>query len=83
LAFSKPDFEILFFLEIKKQTKSGFFQAEKLGSGKILSELRIYYKSLLTRVSDHARCTEYCKDFTVALKVIDVITVTGNKCTTV
>jgi len=25
------------------------------------------------RVYDHAGCTEYCKDFTVALKMIDVI----------
>ena len=29
----------------------------------------IYYKSLLTRVYDHAECKEYCKDFTVALKL--------------
>ena len=25
------------------------------------------------RVYDHAACTEYCKDFTIALKMIDVI----------
>jgi len=49
LAFLKPDFEILaffehlwLFLEIKKsQAKSGFFQSERLGSGKTLSELHI------------------------------------------
>ena len=51
LAFLKPDLEILafferlwLFLEIKQsQTKSGFFQSEKLGSGKILLELHIHY----------------------------------------
>jgi len=37
-----------------------------------LSELHIHYKSLLTRVYDHAGCKEYCKDFTVALKFFDV-----------
>jgi len=37
-----------------------------------LSELDIHYKSLLTRVYDHAGCKEYCKDFTVALKMLDV-----------
>jgi len=50
LAFLKPDFEILaffehlwIFLEIKKSlTKSGFFQSERLGSGKTLSELHIH-----------------------------------------
>jgi len=52
---------------------SGFFQSERLGSGKTLSELHIHYKSPLTRVHDHAGCTEYCKDFTVNLKMIDVI----------
>jgi len=31
--------------------------------------------------SGHAGCNEYCKDFTVALKMIDVIE--RNKCTTV
>jgi len=69
-------------LEIKSQVLFGryylafsvfFFQPERLGSGKILSELRIHYKSLLTRVYNHAGCSAYCKDFTVALKVIDVI----------
>jgi len=40
-----------------------------------LSELDVYIKFLLTRVSvyDHAGCTEYCKEFTVALKIIIVI----------
>jgi len=37
-----------------------------------LAELQIYYKSLLTRVYDHAGYKEYCKDFTVALKIFDV-----------
>jgi len=46
LAFLKPDFEILAFLthlacyeNKKSQTKSGFFQLERLDSGKALSEL--------------------------------------------
>jgi len=38
-----------------------------------LSELHVHYKSLVTRVCYHAGCTEYCKNFTVALKMIDVI----------
>jgi len=50
----------------------GFFQLGKHGSGKTLSELHIYHKSLLTRVYGHAGCKEYCKDFTVALKTFDV-----------
>jgi len=38
------------FLKIKKrQTKSGFFQSERLGSGKTLSELHIHYKPLLKK----------------------------------
>jgi len=49
-----------------------FFQSEGLGSGKILSELRIHYKSLLTGVYDHAGCKEYCSDFTVAVKIFNV-----------
>jgi len=44
-----------------------------LGSGETLSELHIHYKSLATRVYYHAGCTEYCKNFTVALKMIYVI----------
>ena len=56
----------------KKQIKSGFFQAERFGSGKTLSELHIHYISPPTRVYDHAVCKEYCKDFTVALKMIDI-----------
>jgi len=67
----------LAFLEIKKLEKSGFFlayfQSDRLGSGKTLSELLIHYKSLATKVYYHAGCTEYCKNFTVALKMIDVI----------
>ena len=59
----KPD-KILLFL--------AFFQSERLVSGETLSELHNRYKSLLTRVYYHAGCTEYCKDFTVALKMIDV-----------
>jgi len=41
LTFLKPDFKILTFFEhlwlfwkLKKKTKSGFFQSERLGSGK-------------------------------------------------
>jgi len=83
--FLKP---LAFFGNKIIQTKSGFFQPERLGSGKILSELRIHHKSLLMRVYDHAGCTEYCKAFTVALKVIDVINrkqmcdsvITGKQC---
>ena len=90
LAILKPNFEIaffwrtwLFFLNQKYQSKSGFFfiffQSAKLGSGKTLSELHIHYKSLLTGVYDHAGCKEYCRDFTVALKIFDI----KNNCTTV
>jgi len=47
-------------MEIKKsQTKPGFFQSEKLGSGKTLSELHIHYKPLLKTVYNHAECAEY------------------------
>ena len=51
LAFLKPDFEILAFLEIKKkQTKSGFIwpflQSKRLGSEKTLSELHIFIANL-------------------------------------
>jgi len=64
------------FLEIKKPDKIrlflAFFQSKRLSSGKTLSELYIHYKSLLTRVYDHAGYKEYCKDFAVALKIIDV-----------
>jgi len=67
LAFLKPDFEFLafferlwLFMEIKNsQTKSVFFQSERLGSRKTLSELHIHYKSLLKRVYNHAECAEY------------------------
>jgi len=84
LAFLKPDFEIQAFLtrlpfyeNQNYQSKSGFlffifFQSERLGSGKTLSELHIHYKSLLTGVYDHAGCKEYCKDFTVVLKIFNV-----------
>jgi len=34
--------------------------------------MHIHYKSLLTGVSNHAGCKEYCKYFTVALKFSDV-----------
>jgi len=50
-----------------------YFQSDRLGSGKTLSELHIHYKSLATRVYHHAGCAEYCKNFTVALKMIYVI----------
>ena len=80
LAFLNLNFEIqafltylAFFENQKYQPKSGFFyffQSEKLGSGKTLSELR--YKSFLTGVYDHAGCKEYCKDFTSALKIFSV-----------
>jgi len=58
------------FFEIKKARKIW------LGSGKTfpeLSELHIHYKYLATRVYYHAGCTEYCKNFTAALNMIDVI----------
>jgi len=38
-----------------------------------LSELHIHFKSLAKKVYYHEGCTEYCKKFTVALKMIDVI----------
>ena len=50
-----------------------YFQSDKLGSGKTLSELHIHYKSLATRDYYHAGCAEYCKIFSVALKMIYVI----------
>jgi len=34
--------------------------------------VHIHYKSFLTGVYGHAGCKEYCKDFTVALKIMDV-----------
>ena len=69
MTFSKPDFKILFF---KALTFFRIFLVERLDSDKALPELYIHYKSLLTRVYDHAKCKEYCKDFTVVLKVLDI-----------
>jgi len=45
-----------------------------------VSELHIHYKSFVTKVYYHAGYTEYCKKFTVALKMIDVVdkNATGN-----
>jgi len=67
----------VFFGNQKKPGKSwlflAFFQSKRLSSGKRLSELHIHYKSYLTRVYDHTGYKQYCKDFTVALKIIDVI----------
>jgi len=67
----------LAFLEIKKAGKIwiflAYFQSDRLGSGKTLSELHLQCKCLATSVYCHAGCTEYCKKFTVALKMIDVI----------
>ena len=40
----------------KKQILSGFFQSERLDLEKALFELHIPYKTLLTRVYDHAGC---------------------------
>jgi len=57
----------------KKPDKIWLFQPERRDSGKTLSEVHIHYKSLLTRVCDRAGCTEHCKDFTAALKMIDII----------
>jgi len=63
-------------LEIKQARKFWlfltYFQSDRLVSGKTLSELHIH-SSLATRVYYHAGCTKYCKNFTVALKMIDVI----------
>ena len=78
LAFLKPDCEFLVFFQHtwlflkKKQTKSFFFSRSGLGSSKTLPELHIHQKSLMMRVYDHAGYQEYCKDFTVALKMFDV-----------
>jgi len=62
-------------LEIKKsQTKSGFswlFHSRKRLALEKLSELHINYKSLLKRAYNHAGCTKYRKDFTVAIKMIN------------
>jgi len=60
-------------LKIKSWLFVTFFQSESLGSGKTLSELHIHYICLLTRVRDPAGCKEYCKDFSVALKVFNLI----------
>jgi len=49
-----------------------FFSRKELDSDKTLSELHIHYKSFLTRVYDDAGCKEYCEDFTVVLKLVDV-----------
>ena len=38
-----------------------FFQLERFGFGKTLSELDLNYKPLLMRVYGHAGCKEYCK----------------------
>jgi len=72
------DFEILAFFEHHHwPEKSGFFlayfQSDRLDSGKTLSELHIHYKSLAMKVYYHAGCTECCKMFTAAVKIIDVI----------
>jgi len=61
-------------LEINKSVFFlAYFQSDRIGSGKTLSELHIDYKSLATKVYYHAGCTKYCKNFTVALNIIDVI----------
>jgi len=51
-----------------------FFSLKGLALAKhsTLSELHIHYKSLLMGVYDHKGSKEYCKDFTVALKIFDV-----------
>jgi len=49
-----------------------FFQSERFGLGKTLSEVHIHYKSLPTGIYDHAGYKEYCRDFTAAPKVLDV-----------
>jgi len=64
-------------LKIKGLSKSGcffiFFSLKGLsGSGKKYYVLHLHYKSLLARVYDHAGCKEYCKDITVALKILGV-----------
>ena len=35
-------------------------------------QLHVHNKSFLTGIYDHAGCNEYCKDFTVALKIFNV-----------
>jgi len=64
---------LAFFGNQKARQNLAFFQSKRLSSGKTLSKLHIHYKYLLTRVYDHAGYKEYCKDFTVALKIIDGI----------
>ena len=47
--------KVRLFLKIKNTSQNlAFFQSERLGSGKTLSELHIYYKFLLTGVHDHS-----------------------------
>jgi len=50
-----------------------YLQSHRLGSVKTLYELDIHYQPLVTRVYYHARCTEYCKHFSAALKMIYAI----------
>jgi len=45
---------------------------ERLDSDEALSEVHIHYKSLMTIVHEHVGCKENCKNFTVALKMLDV-----------
>ena len=49
------------------------FPKSKRCDGKTLSELHIHYKSLQKRVYNHAGCIQYWKNFTVALKMINVV----------
>ena len=82
LAFLKPNFEIqaflthlAFFQNQKYLSKSDFFFFNFFGLKDLalakhwLSELHLHCKSLLTKVYDHARCKEHCKDFIDVLKI--------------
>jgi len=72
ICFLKPDFEILAFLTplafFGSQKNLAYFQSDRIGSGKTLSELHTHSESLATRVYYHVGCTEYCKNFTVCPK---------------
>ena len=66
-----------FFCKSKTQTKFRFywlfFSWKGLAPSKHCLSCIFINRSLLTRVYDCAGYKEYCKDFTVALKMVDVI----------
>ena len=80
LVFLKPEFEIMAFLtslaffgNTKARQNLASFCRKGLALEKTLYELHIHYKFILKRVYNHAGCAEYWKNFTVAVKMFDVI----------